>query len=94
MEDDINTQIMQAMLAAPLHIKKAALKLLKHEKAPPTGPAFVTGVQGAHMLGISRTTFRRWMREAGLKRVQILPGRFRYRREEIEALAHNAAGAS
>jgi hypothetical protein len=94
MEDDINTQLMQAMLAAPLHLKKSALKLLRQEKAPPTGPEFMTGVQGAHMLGVSRTTFRRWMREAGLKRVQILPGRFRYRREEIEALARNAGVAS
>ena len=59
---------------------------------PPPGtwtdaPLLLTQKQAARSLGISRVTLWRLTRDGALARVEVLPGCFRYRREEVEAVA-------
>ena len=71
----------------------AALRVLRGETGSP-GPHFVTGAQAARILGISKSTFQRWSRVAGLRPVEVVPGRFRYRRQTIETFATSAGAKS
>lgn len=84
--NDITTELLKASLLASKDQQRAALKILRGEK-PVTGPFYLTGTQAARLLGISRTTFRRWGRAAGLAKVEVLPNCFRYRRGDVETMA-------
>ena len=50
-------------------------------------PLLLTQKQAASALGISRVTLWRMTREAVFAPVEITPGNYRYRREEVEAVA-------
>lgn len=50
-------------------------------------PLLLTQKQAARVLGLSRVTLWRMTNEGIFKRVEITPANFRYRREEIEAVA-------
>lgn len=91
---DINTQLLQAVLAAPLQTKKAALRFITQGPVVASGPIFITGAKAARRLGVSKSTFRRWAKATGLRRWEVLPDRFRYRTEDIETMARNAEAVS
>ena len=56
-------------------------------------PLLLTQKQAARSLGISRVTLWRLTRDGALVRVEVLPGCFRYRREDIEAVAQAGINA-
>ena len=53
---------------------------------PRTGPLLLGMGPAARFLGVSRGTLYRMLQAGRLARVEILPGSFRVRREDIEAL--------
>lgn len=55
--------------------------------APVTGPLLLGMGTGAKLLGVSRATFWRIIRAGRLTKVEVLPGSFRVRRGDVEALA-------
>lgn len=57
-------------------------------------PLLLTQKQAARSLGISRVTLWRMTKEAVFAPVEITPGSFRYRREEIEAVAREGRNAT
>lgn len=93
---DQTSDLLTAILAADQRHKTAALRLLRGESAqqPPRGPIFVTGAGAARLLGVGRTTFRRWAAMAGIKPVEVFPKCFRYRRADVESIAARAGAAS
>ena len=54
---------------------------------PPTGPLLLGMSAAAKFIGVSRATLWRMCRSNRLQKVEILPGSFRIRRADIEALA-------
>lgn len=58
------------------------------------GPLLLTQKQAARALGVSRVTLWRMTREAVFHPVEITTGNFRYRREEIEAVAREGRSAN
>ncbi len=73
----------------------AAGQTVEPTTATPSGaPLLLTQKQAAQMLGISRVSLWRLTREAVFRPVEIFPGRFRYRREEIEAVAREGHAAT
>lgn len=62
--------------------------------APGAAPLLLTQKQAASALGISRVTLWRMTREAVFAPVEITPGHFRYRREEVEAVARRGRDAT
>lgn len=59
----------------------------------PTGPLLMPMGAAAKLLGVSRPTLWRMIKAGKLKKVEVLPGSFRVRREDIEALAVGRATA-
>src|SRR5262245_49334004 len=55
--------------------------------AAPTGPLLLGMGAGAKLLGVSRSTLWRMILARKLAKVEVLPGSFRVRRADIEALA-------
>lgn len=53
------------------------------------GPLLMGMKAGAKFLGVSRTTLWRMVIDGRLKRVEVLPGSFRLRRADLEAIANN-----
>jgi hypothetical protein len=86
---NLPSDFLTAAMTADKRTLAAAMKVLRGEK-PVTGPILITGAGAARLLGIGRTTFRRWARAAGIRPVEVLSGCIRYRREEVENLARNA----
>ncbi len=54
---------------------------------PPKGPLLLGMGVGAKLLGVSRATLWRMIRAGRLSKVEVLPGSFRVRRCDIEAIA-------
>jgi hypothetical protein len=90
---NIPSDFLAAAMTADARQLTAALRVLRGEKAV-SGPIFITGSASARLLGIGRTTFRRWAAMAGIKPVEVFPKCFRYRREEVEAIARKSEVAS
>lgn len=90
--NDITGEILQALMKAPAARKRRALDLLLGD-APPTpaseGPLLYTVSEAARKLGVSRTTLWRLFQTGQLKKVEVMPGSFRVRRADIEALARD-----
>jgi len=58
-----------------------------HQPAAATGPLLLGMGEGARFLGVSRATLWRMIRDGRLGRVEVLPGSFRVRRTDLEAIA-------
>jgi len=54
---------------------------------PPRGPLLLGMGTGAKLLGVSRATFWRMIKAGRVTKVEVLPGSFRVRRADLEALA-------
>ena len=85
-------EVMQAALAAGDERKQVALKVLRGEPLASaarstTGPLLLGVGAGAKFLGVSRATLWRAVRAGKLQKVELFPGSFRVRREDLEALA-------
>jgi hypothetical protein len=86
-------QMMQAVLAAPEDRKEAALKALRGDPEPERstvqgkGPLLMGMSAGAKFLGVSRATLWRVLRAGKIQKVELFPGSFRVRREDLESLA-------
>jgi excisionase family DNA binding protein len=52
------------------------------------GPLLLGMGEGARFLGVSRATLWRMIRDGRLVRVEVLPGSFRVRRADLEAIAN------
>jgi excisionase family DNA binding protein len=63
----------------------------KTEPKPRTGPLLLGMGPAAKFLGVSRGTLYRMLQAGRLSRVEILPGSFRVRREDVEAIAGGPA---
>ena len=86
---NVPSEFLTAAMTADKRTLAAALKILRGDR-PLTGPPFLTGAAAARFLGVGRTTFRRWAKDAAIHPVEVLPRRFRYKREDIENLVRNA----
>src|ERR1019366_8775274 len=53
----------------------------------PTGPLLLGMGKGAQFLGVSRGTLWRMIRDGRLGKVEVLPGSYRVRRADLEAVA-------
>jgi len=65
----------------------------KLEAAPPapSGPLLVGMGAGSKLLGVSRATLWRMIKAGRLDKVEVLPGSFRVRRADVEAIAAGKA---
>ena len=54
-------------------------------------PLLMGMIAAAKFLGVSRTTLWRMVKDGRLKRIEILPGSFRLRRADLEAVAKNGS---
>jgi excisionase family DNA binding protein len=57
-----------------------------------TGPLLLGMGAGAKFLGVSRATLWRMIQAGRLKKVEVLPGSFRVRRADLQALAGEGEG--
>ena len=64
---------------------------IEPEPKPRTGPLLLGMGPAAKFLGVSRGTLYRMLQAGRLSRVEILPGSFRVRREDVEAIAGGPA---
>lgn len=55
--------------------------------AAPMGPLLLGMSAGAKLLGVSRATMWRMIKAGKLMKVEVLPGSFRVRRTDVEAVA-------
>lgn len=53
----------------------------------PSGPLLLGMSAGAQLLGVSRATLWRMIKIGKLTKVEVLPGSFRVRRADVEAVA-------
>ena len=88
----LTEEVMQAVFAAPDERKIIALKALKGEMPlavarPVNGPLLLGMSAGAKLLGVSRATLWRVVRAGKIQKVELFPGSFRVRREDLETLA-------
>jgi hypothetical protein len=89
---DLTGDLLAAVMAASLERKGAALKVLRGDPLQPvtkpvTGPLLMGIGAGAKYLGVSRITLWRVCQAGRIQRVEIFPGSYRVRREDLEALA-------
>ena len=61
---------------------------LQTKAAEAVGPLLMGMKAAAKFLGVSRTTLWRMVNEGRLKKVEVLPGSFRLRRADLEAVAN------
>ncbi len=79
-------------LQAPADVQ-AQIDCILDGKPPPksetttTGPLLMGMSEGARFLGVSRQTLWRRSKLGLLERIEILPGSFRVRRADLEAIA-------
>ena len=84
-----NERLMRFLQATPE--QQAAIDRILEGKpdvrAPaPTGPLLIGTCAAAALLGISRATLWRMVKAGRLSKVEILPGSFRLRRADVEAI--------
>jgi excisionase family DNA binding protein len=94
---DLTGDLLAAVVAAVPERKQAALKVLRGEipapaARPATGPLLMSISAGAKFLGASRTTLYRLVEMGTIGKVELLPGTYRVRREDLEALASGKFG--
>ena len=90
-----NDRLMRFLSATPEQ-QAAIERVLNGQVEAPrpatTGPLLLMMGDAAKLAGISRATLWRMIKMGKFKRVEILPGTFRVRRADIEALASGKAG--
>jgi excisionase family DNA binding protein len=64
------------------------------QERPVTGPLLMGMSASARLLGISRATLWRVIRAGRLKKIEVLPGSYRLRRQDLLALAEEKEVAS
>jgi excisionase family DNA binding protein len=62
------------------------------QEAQALNPLLMGMGAGAKYLGVSRATFWRMLRAGRLNKIEILPGSFRVRRADLEAISAGKAG--
>ncbi len=94
-------EIIQAALAAPDEYKEAALKILRGETLlpppvprAPIEPHLLGMGDAAKLLKVSRATLWRILNAGMIMKVELFPGSYRVRRQDIEALAEGCKGLS
>jgi excisionase family DNA binding protein len=90
--NDLTGELLTAVVAAPRDRKKTALRVLRGEGAetaegPAKGSLLLGMGDGAKLLGVSRSTFWRVLQAGTIEKVELLPGSYRVRRKDLEALA-------
>ncbi len=91
----VTEELIQTALSAADGQKRDALRLLKGEAAladasgakPATGPLLMGIGAGAKYLGVSRATLWRACQAGRMQKVELFPGSYRVRREDLDALA-------
>ena len=91
--------LLAAVVAATPDRGESALRVLRDEvpqpaARPTTGPLLLGMGAAAKFLGVSRSTLWRVLRAGTIQRVELFPGSFRVRREDLEALAAGTFGLS
>ena len=85
-----NERLMRFLQATPAQ-QSAVDRILEGktevEPKPRTGPLLLGMGPAAKYLGVSRGTLYRMLQAGRLSRVEILPGSFGVRREDVEAIA-------
>ena len=61
---------------------------------PLCGPLLLNMSEAARFVGISRTSLWRLVKAGRLPRIEVLPGSYRVRREDVETLAGYRSGKS
>ncbi|MGB7769296.1 MAG: helix-turn-helix domain-containing protein, partial [Verrucomicrobiia bacterium] len=61
---------------------------VRERKAESAGPLLLGMTASAKFLGVSRTTLWRMVNKGLLQKIEILPGSFRLRRADLEAIAN------
>ncbi len=92
---DQNQRLIRILQATPQQqseIDRILEGLALPEPEPVRGPLLLTATQAAKLSGLSRSTLWRLEKRRLLSRVEVLPGTFRFRRADIEALARGTAG--
>jgi len=90
---DLNGELLAAVVAADDRRKRDALRVLKGEAGLSgpgrriEGPLLMGFGAGAKFLGVSRATLWRACQAGRLKKVELYPGSYRVRREDLIALA-------
>ncbi len=94
----LTEELMQVAFLAPDARKREALRVLRGEtepaRKPAVGPLLLGMGQAARLLNVSRATLWRILQAGTIKRVELFPGSFRVRREDVEALAAGEFGFS
>lgn len=85
-----NQRLLRILQAAP-DIQAKIDRILEgrddEQTRPLTGPLLLGMSASAKLLGISRATLWRMIQAGRLKRVEVLPGSYRLRRADLEAIA-------
>jgi excisionase family DNA binding protein len=95
---DLTGDLLAAVVAATPERKELALKFLRGELTevprPATGPVLMGMGAAAAFLGVSRPTLWRVLQMGKIQKVELFPGSYRVRREDLEALADGKFGMS
>ncbi len=62
----------------------------RNNRTQTSGPLLMGMAAAAKFLGVSRTTLWRMIKDGRLQKVEVLPGSFRLRRADLEAVAEEA----
>ncbi len=83
-----NERLIRFLNATPEQAEQIDAILENRPKAAPqsSGPLLMGMTEAARMLGVSRVTLWRMIKIGKLRRIEVLPGSFRVRRADIEAL--------
>ena len=85
-----NERLMRFLQATPAQIEQIEKVLdgdVSSTAIRPNGPLLMGMGAGAGLLGVSRATMWRMIRAGKLEKVEVLPGSFRVRRADLEAIA-------
>ena len=97
LQTNSNERLMKYLQASPE--KQDEIDRILNGKFPsrveaPTGPLLCGMSSAAKYLGVSRATLWRIIKAGRLSRLEILPGSFRVRRADLEALAAGKGGVA